>query len=436
MPYPQRPPTTAVPSSKLPSQRKPDPVPAYSGPTPPASPPTAAQSGAPSLPPVQNGPVFPDSSFVQPVSFNGGSFNPTTAPFGFDLATPGTYEQLWNNNQNRWLDTPQLDWANSLLPQFQDPWTGEQTNQDLLGTIANPGAGQQYWNGIKGKANTAAENALAAGYQGPNNAQIAFNMTGSRIPNSFQPQFDAYYDRMHDKAMSDVNSQSAARGAYGSNAALNNSIGAGLDIEAQRAKAATDFMFKDSENQRAWLDSLGTQGRNADLSGIDIFGANEAAARYGLDKTKTLGDLAFKAEDTEFDKNKEKGRMAFDIDDHKRSRLESGIESATNLDDSYAKRLDAYFGAGKVAQDAFENRTNSLYGRVEDFSNDVKDFITANTDRIINGDREAVEAEIEAQLAKAADERGWSQYETERIRRDIKDGIEAASKGKEAGLFG
>jgi hypothetical protein len=377
------------------------------------------------------------STPAQPVAYNGGYYNPTTAPFGFDMTTPGVKEQMWNNNQNLWFQSPQLDWVDNLLPQFQDPWQGEKTNEGLLSTIANPGAGQQYWAGIQGSANTptGAEKAIAAGYKGPNNAQTAFDMTKGRIPDSFQPQFDAYYDRMKNKVMSDVNSQSAARGAYGSNTALNGSVGAGLDVEAQRAKALTDFMFKNSEDQRAWMDSLSNQGRTADLSGLDIFGANEKAAQYGLDKTKTLGDLAFKAEDENFNKQKTLSDIAFGMDQDKLTRLTAGANIGFGSDLAHRGRLQGAFNEAGEAQNAHDTRINNLQGALAGFSNDVQNFMTQNYDKLLGGDQQMSDQEIEAMIAETADERGWTDQERERFSRDLKGAMEAASDAKQAGLF-
>lgn len=373
------------------------------------------------LPPVVsggNGPIFPQDG-PTPISYNGGYFNPTTAPFGFDMTAPGEYEQMWKNNQGLWMQTPQLDWVNSLLPQFQDPWTGEQTAQNVMGTIANPGAGQQYWTGIQGSFNNIGNN-VTGGYKGPNNASEAYGMTKGMMPGSLQPKFDAYYDRMHDKAMSDVNSQSAARGAYGSNAALNNSIGAGLDVEAQRAKAATDFELANSQNQMGWANLLGNQARGADLSGLGIYGANLQGAQLGLDKARLGGELAFKSEGMDFDKKKALADLAFASDEHKLSRLDAGVSTAFGLNKDYHDILRDAFGFAGGAQDRRERRVNTLYGQNEDFSNDVLGFLGENFDKLLGSDEKTFGSTLQNQIAQVADERGWNQQQQERIFRDAK----------------
>lgn len=433
-PLPQQP---TVPTSKTPTQQPQAPaVPAWSGPLPPTPPPTPGQ--APVLPPTQNGPIFPESQGgpggPQPISLQGGAhYNPTTAPFGFDMSTPGVFEQMQQNNQNLWFSTPGTDWAYDQLDQFSDPWAYEQWVGQNAGSMGGPSETSKYWSGIQGSMNTptGAEKAIAGGYQGPNNAQSAFDITRGRLPDSFQPQFDAYYDRMKDKVMSDVNSQSAARGNYGSSSALNGAIGAGLDVEAQRAKAATDFMFADSQNQMNWLNSLSQQGRGADLSGLGIFGANLSGAQYGLDKTKTLGDLAFRADQTDIERDRLEADLRKSADDARAGRISAGISTGLAADSAMQGRYrDAFDFAGQ-AQDAREGRINTLYGQNEDFSNDVLQFLGGNFDKLLGLDEQSFESELETMIAQEADARGWSQQQQERIMRDAKT-VWDMYKGKQA----
>ncbi len=409
----------ATPANLSGQKPKPPSVPEFSGTVPPA--PTTPQVGA------QNGPVFPGYTPpppppVQPISYNGGQYNPTTSPHGMDMSAPGVREQIWDQNQGMWFQTPQLDWVDSTLPQFQDPWAGEQKNSELMGTIANKGAGQQYWTGVQGQFNTMspAEQKLQQGYQGRNNTQDVYGMTKGMLPGSMQPQFDAYYDRMKDKVMSDVNTQSAARGAYGSNTALNNTIGAGLDVEANRAKAATDFSLADSANQREWQGLLGNQARGADLSGLGIFDANRQAAQFGLDKIKVGGDLAFRSEDMELGKNKALSDIAFGVDEAKNTRLGTGIETALNSDRHRQDRLEGAFDASGGAQDAFEGRVGGLYDDVTDFSQDTMSFFSENYDKLLGGDAQMSDQEIEAMIAQTADERGWNEHQRARMMQEVK----------------
>lgn len=449
---------TAAPSSKIPestptstgapqgqpSQRIQDGPytgpPEYGGPPPnvPAAPNTPGyvpQQGPP-LPPQQNGPVFPPDP-KQQVGYNGGYYNPTTAPYGYDMSSPGVQEQFWENNQHLWMQSPQLDWINSLLPQFEDPWYGEAWNQQNMGGIGAPGAGQQYWNSIAGQQNmmTPAQSRVSQGYTGKNRADEAFGQFKGAMPGSLQPAFDAYYDRMGDKAMSKVNSQAAARGVYGSNSALNNSIGAGIDVEAMRAKAGTDFSLADSANQLNWMTGLSNAGRAADLSGTDAFRANIDAAKSDLDRTKTLGDLAFAAEEMDLEKKKTQSDIAFGIDERKQGRLDSGISTGLALDQQYLSRLRDAYGAAGDAQNQREDRIGDLYDDVGGLSNDAANFFSRHYDKILGGDQALSDQEIQTMIAQMAQQQGWDTRTQERVFRDVTGFIDSLSGAKEADLI-
>lgn len=387
---------------------------------------------APGTPPP-SGPA-PQPGPAQPVAFgpNGQHYNPTTAPFGFDMTMPGVFEQMQQNNQNLWFQTPGTDWAYQQLGQFNDPWGYENWVGENASSMGGPSNTGQYWAGIQGSMNTptGAEQAVSGGYRGPNNAQTAFDMTKGRVPDSFQPKFDAYYDRMKDKVMSDVNAQGAARGVYGSNSSLNNSIGAGMDVEAQRAKAETDFMLADSQNQMNWLNSLANQGRGADLSGLGIFGANLQGAQYGLDKTKTLGDLAFRADAADLSRDQFEADLRKSADDARASRIGAGVSTGLSADASMQGRYRDAFNFANLAQQAREGRINTLYGQNVQFSNDVMGFIVENYDALLGGDQELSDAQIEAMIAQTADERGWDQQQREVFARDLKGALDAAAAAK------
>lgn len=163
-----------------------------------------------------------------------GAYRSTIAPNGFDQTMPGAGEQMWNNNQNLWLQAPQLDWVNKQLPQL-DP------NQ-------NPGQGSQYWNQVAGQ------------YNNPKAQNL-------------QPQFDAAFDRARENAVGAANAQAAARGVYGSSQALNNVGNVISDVEAARAGAASDFALRNAANQRDWTSTLGNLAfgaGNEDLSKLGL----------------------------------------------------------------------------------------------------------------------------------------------------------------------
>jgi hypothetical protein len=414
-----------------PAPSKPKAVPKFQGNINPAP---ALPPPAPVPPPVP----LPQQPQAPPMPTQNGqvAYNPTTAPYGFDQSAPGVREQFWNNNQDMWFQSPSLDFVDSQMGQFKDPWQGEAFNAGQLGNQGNK-AGQDYWAGVSGQYNQMTPNQMSirAGYHGGNNAQTAFDLTGEHMPGSLQPQFDAYYDRMKQKTMSDVNSQSAARGAYGSNTALNNTIGAGLDVEADRAKAATQFSLDDSANQRNWFDSYSTQGRAADLTSQGAFNLNIDAAKYGDNHMKDMADIAFRSEQAGLDRDKFNSDAAFSLDDHRATRLSNGISTGLASHGAHQGQLNDAFGAAGQAQDSRDARVNNLYSQVSGFSKDVQDFVSENYDKIIGNAANMTDEELQTMIAKTADQRGWDQQTQERNFRDIKAAIDTyigAQTGKAA----
>lgn len=159
-------------------------------------------------------------------------YTPTTAPYGMDMSNPGVQEQFWNQNQNLWTK----------------------------GAFQGPGQGEQFWNKVQGN----------------------FNKAGADLT----PQFNAYYDQAAKNAASSANNQAAARGVYGSSQALNGVNSAVADVESQRAKASTDFMFNNAANQRAALGqygdlAFGAQGMSNNRNAMDMNALNSAYSAAG-----------------------------------------------------------------------------------------------------------------------------------------------------------
>jgi hypothetical protein len=353
-----------------------------------------------------------------------------------DMTAPGVGEQMQQSLQDKWLNSPNMDWVHdNVLPQLKSPLAGEQAVQGSLSDKGSHFTGD-YYEGVQGAMNTPVENKVNAGYNDPNLAKAAFGQIQSSLPGSLQPQFDKYYDRMHDKAVSDVNAQGAARGSYGSNASLNNSIGAGLDVEAQRAKAATDFSLADSANQRDWMSLLGSQGSAADTSGVNAYNANVAGAQYGLDKTKTLGDIAFNADKAET----ERGRLDLDkgrtLDEMTLGRLGAGTAAAFGMEGFHQSGLTGAQSAATTAQTSRENRITTLMNQIGSFGNDVQNFIMENQNTLLGGDKQMSDDELQTMFSKYADERGWSQQQKDENWRGFKAAMDIVKGSETAGAAG
>lgn len=300
----------------------------------------------------------------------------TTAPYGMDQSLPGVAEQNWEQNQDMWYQQPQLDWAKSQLPAFEQEGFGEQFNKQNINSFGAPGEGQQYWNQVQGSFNEKGQ------YNDPNLAAESYQRTVQNLPGSIQPTFDAAFDRARDKSVGAANQQASARGAYGSSAALNGVNSVITDIEAQRANRAGDFALQDSANQRSWLDSAANQGRSADLSSLGAFGAN-------LGGMQAFNDMAFKAEGADLARDQFSSGVASGIDQSANQRRGMGIDAAMGIDSNNLNRLNSGFNASNAAQNARGSRINDLAGHNRNFQNDTVGFLRDQYADLFGGDEAA-----------------------------------------------
>lgn len=132
---------------------------------------------------------------------------------------PGTGESYYANNQGAW----------------QSPSFGEVNNQGLVGQYSDPNA--------RPETTSYSQNWMQQ-YQTPSI--------------SAEPGFGAYFENAKNRAAESINQAMAARGAYGSSAANDQTARAFTDLEGQRALKEADYNLQRLAEQRAW-EGLGGQ---------------------------------------------------------------------------------------------------------------------------------------------------------------------------------
>lgn len=175
---------------------------------------------------------------------------------GIDMSQPGAAEQYFTDNGSRFTAPTAMDnWMSQNGGALGTPGTGETFAQTAMG---------QYGNGNNPHASNDAEQA----YQ---------NFLGS-TPANVNP----YYDYASDQLSNSMNTQLAARGAYGSSVGLN-SLGTGMaDLNAQRANAQAAYGLN-------WANTGGTLARGADTSSA-ASAANELNWMNGLGAVANNGE--------------------------------------------------------------------------------------------------------------------------------------------------
>jgi hypothetical protein len=241
-----------------------------------------------------------------PTNWGGGK----TSTTGFNPTTGG-----WENPQapKPQQQNPQPDWSVAPPPA---PQGTSGTAQPQLSSLNNsgPSAGEEYFDANKGAWTTPSfgevnNQGLVGVYSDPNNrSQTTNNSQGwfnqyQKPDIATEPGFGAYFDNAKNRAAESINQTMAARGAYGSSAANDQTARAFTDLDAQRALKEADYNLQRLAEQRAW-EGLGGQLAGAADSSALSNSKNEQdwvgllsrlgidASRLGLDRTNAGADAA------------------------------------------------------------------------------------------------------------------------------------------------
>ncbi len=145
---------------------------------------------------------------------------------------PGTGESYFKDNQSVW----------------QSPSYGEVNNQSLNSQYSDPNNRPQT----------------------TNNTQGWFDQYKGAMPSiSSEPGFGAYFDNAKNRAKESIDQSMAARGAYGSSAANDQTSRAFTDLEGQRALKEADYNLARLGEQRAWQGQGGQLAGQADSNALN-----------------------------------------------------------------------------------------------------------------------------------------------------------------------
>ena len=189
------------------------------------------------------------SGWGQPGSSNGAQSQLSS----LNMSGPGAAESYYGNNQGVW----------------QSPSFGEVNNQGLA---------QQYSDPNNRPQTTQHSNDWFSQY------------TGSMPSISAEPGFGAYFDNAKKRAAESINQSMAARGAYGSSAANDQTSRAFTDLEGQRALKEADYNLQRLGEQRAWQGLGGQLAGQADSNALnqskDTQGWAQLLSQLGLDASQ------------------------------------------------------------------------------------------------------------------------------------------------------
>ena len=246
---------------------------------------------------------------------------------------PGTAETYYGDNKGVW----------------QSPSFGEVNNQWLTGNYSDPN------NRPKTTDNS-----------GNWYGQYSQNMPSV----SAEPGFGAYFDNAKNRAAESINQSMAARGAYGSSAANDQTARAFTDLEGQRALKEADYNLARLGEQRAWQGLGGQLAGQADTNSLNV-------SRNEQDWANLLSKLGLDA-----------SQMGL-------QRTNAGMDAAQAAQSAQAQRGNDYFNQ----QLATGDRLADLYSKVmlPALDNDAQMMTDASSGGIAEGNQAANNERTNAQ---------------------------------------
>jgi hypothetical protein len=161
---------------------------------------------------------------------------------GVSWADPSRVENRVDQGFN-WAPNAQNAAWNYAAPQYQVPGAGQTYVQNALG-IPQP-------------------------TQGRNNTQAAFDWFGQNQPNlGPDAGLGTYYENAKRRALESVNANAAARGAYGSSAAMDMGNEAITNLEAERANREAEYALQRAAEQRGWGTAAAGAAGTADAAAL------------------------------------------------------------------------------------------------------------------------------------------------------------------------
>lgn len=330
-----------------------------------------AQTGAPVPGPVQAPPTYPQQAPPPP----GYPQQGPPAPNWMDLTQPGAAESAWDQHGK----------------EFFTPGMGEGYSWGAIPGITAPGMGIDF---------AASTIPGMSGHMGADNlARDAYFQAQQMRPELGGPGLDPYYDNAKRRASESINQQAAARGSYGSSAALDQNREAFTNLEAEKANREADYNLRRAAEQRGWA-GLGGQ-----------LGA--AAEQSQLGWMQGLGGLAMNAEEMD---------LAHKL---------SGVKTAMGAQEAWLNRLLGGFNAGLGVQGAHEGRINDAFNNALGFGGATAPMIDQATMDMIQTELGLSEQQLAALLGIPASQLGSDRFTGQKVTGDIGTLAEGAKTATE-----
>jgi hypothetical protein len=269
------------------------------------------------------------SQLTQPTNaqafYDQGSFNTPTAAenfnnqYGPQMAQPGASSDWFSSNQGSYS-----------TPGAAENWFAQNGQQ-----FNTPGAAEDYWASVKGQAGTPPEVT--------NRAEEAYQHIKGNMPTiASDPGLTPYYNDAVNRTTRELNSQLAARGAYGSSVGVGKVGDAVRGLLAEKANREAQYNLARLAEQRNWESTMGQEAASADTSS-----GRQAQSKLGW--ILGFGDLANNAGQARLSRLLGGSGASQGAQSAQTARLNSGATAANMADTNALSHLQA---AGTAAANA------------------------------------------------------------------------------------
>lgn len=278
--------------------------------------------------------------------YTGGGLNPGN-PYGYEstnLSQPGTGEQFFQATGGNYMESGQGEkaWdqygghysapgqAENFYQQNQQKWTGPgaraQAYANNQGVYNTPGTGETTGQNIVDKYGFGGTPKVSQ------NSQDWWKQTQANMPRiDTEAGLDPYYKNAEKRSLESLSRQQAARGVYGSTAALNDTQRAITDLNAERANREADYNLRAIGEQRAWA------GLGGQLAGS----ADQNSLMQSQNEMNWMNNL---------------NNWAHGVQDQQQDRAQQGLNAAFGLDSADLAGLNAGWNASLGAQQMGNDR--------------------------------------------------------------------------------
>ncbi len=244
----------------------------------------------------------------------------------------------------------------SNAPAWQSPSYGEVNAQGIVGQYSDP----------NNRAQTT------------QNTQDWFSQYKGQMPSiSSEPGFGAYFDNAKSRAEESINQAMAARGAYGSSAANDQTARAFTDLEGQRALKEADYNLQRLAEQRGWQSLGGQLAGSADSNSLASAGLEKDwasllgqlgldASQLGLGRTNAGMDAAIAAQGAQRQRGQDYFNNQLSVADRMADLYKSTILPA--LDNDAAMMENASSGGVAQGNQAAANERTNMQDSVDAFN--------------------------------------------------------------------